>query len=64
LRCMCEALGRNERFSPFRAYRPAAEFFKVFFYCHNHCKYHESLRRTPLEQRTLQQAIKSLSLLT
>ena len=59
-----EVKRRTKWFSAFRAYSSVAEFFKVFFYCHNHCKYHESLHRTPLEQRTLQQAIKSLSLLT
>lgn len=59
-----EVKRRTKWFSAFRAYSSVAEFFKVFFYCYNHCKYHESLRRTPLEQRTLQQAIKSLAPLT
>ena len=59
-----EVKRRTKWFSAFRAYSSAAEFFKVFFYCYNHCKYHESLRRTPLKQRTLQQTIISLTPLT
>jgi transposase-like protein len=59
-----EVKRRTKWFSAFRAYSSIAEFFKVFFYCYNHCKYHTSLRRTPLAQKTLQQAIKCLAPLT
>lgn len=55
-----EVKRRTKWFSAFRTYDSIAEFFNVFFYCYNHNKYHETIRRTPLDKKTVREALLSL----
>lgn len=55
-----EVKRRTKWFSAFRAYSTLPDFFNVFFYCYNHNKWHRTIGRTPLEQRTIREALLSL----
>lgn len=59
-----EVKRRTKWHSTFRSYETLDDFFNVFFYCYNHNKYHRTIGRIPLEQKTIQQAFKEVGLKT
>jgi transposase-like protein len=52
-----EVKRRTKWFSSFRAYSSITDFFNVFFYCYNHNKKHKTINRTPLEYKTVHEAL-------
>lgn len=58
-----EVKRRTKWFSAFRAYSSVSDFMNVFFYCYNHNKWHRTIKRTPLEYRTVREALIRASLM-